>query len=136
VFGGIKYTYYLTILVNTCSDGSRAYVRQTKAHGPSSRVCQAWDRLIKELKNIIKRKRQTLDILLYAPLTNRGETKISCLEKQIKILGENETNKASTCNSNFNLEEGPAWVLEEESDPEENPNIYYDLKEDRVIFKP
>jgi hypothetical protein len=78
VFVGIKHTYYLTISVNTCDDGSRVYVRRTKARGPSSRVRQAWDRLMKELKNLLKRKSQTPDVPPYAPLNCRGETKISC----------------------------------------------------------
>jgi len=61
---GIKHTYYLTISVNTCDDGSRAYVRRTKARGPSSRVRPAWDRLMKELKNLLKQKCQTPGVLL------------------------------------------------------------------------
>jgi hypothetical protein len=77
------------MLVNTCDGGFRAYVRRTKARSPSSKVRQAWNRLIKELKNLIKRMHQTPGIPSYAPLSCRVEPEILCWERQIKVLGDN-----------------------------------------------
>jgi hypothetical protein len=51
-------------------------------------------------------------------------------------LTDNDIDNASTCYSNFNLEKGPAWVSEGESDPEEDLNVYYDPDVDRDIYYP
>jgi len=40
------------------------------------------------------------------------------------------------CYSNYSLEEGPVWVSEEEPDPKEDLNVYYDSGEYRVVYKP
>jgi hypothetical protein len=79
---------------------------------------------------------QTPDIPLRAPLTCKVEPVILCWERQIEVLGDNDTDSASTCYSNFSLEEGPTWVSEEESDPEEDLNVNDDPDVDRDVHYP
>jgi hypothetical protein len=52
------------------------------------------------------------------------------------ILDSSDTDNVSTCYYNFSLEEGPVWVSEGESDPVEDPNVYYDTDVDRDVNYP
>jgi hypothetical protein len=79
---------------------------------------------------------QTPNVPIRTPLTCKVEPVILCWERQIEVLGDNDTDSASTCYSNFSLEEGAAWVSEEESDPEEDPNVNDDPDVDRDIHHP
>jgi hypothetical protein len=75
------------------------------------------DRFIKELKNMLRRKRPNFEVIPYAPSIDEDETKTSRWEEQIRILGDDDTDEGSTHYSNFSFEKGPIWVPEEESNP-------------------
>jgi hypothetical protein len=48
-----------------------------RTRGPRSRTRQALDTLIKKLRDIVKRKRQTQDVVPYTLLTFRSGTEVS-----------------------------------------------------------
>jgi hypothetical protein len=103
------------------------YTRRTKAHDRSSRPRQAWARFIKELKEMLSRKRPTFEVIPYTSPIGK---------EQIRILGDDDTNEGNTRYSNFSFEEGLVWVSEEKSYPEEDPLIYYDPEEDMFAYEP
>jgi hypothetical protein len=117
-----------------CNNDLRAYTRRTKAHGPSSRPLQAWERFIKELKNILSRERPTFEAIQYALPNDKDEMRNLRWEEQIKILGDDDTDEDNTCYSNFSFKEGRVWVPEEEAEPEEDPLLEYYPEEDMFVY--
>jgi hypothetical protein len=118
------------------NDDFRMIVRRTNAPDPRSLTHQALETLVKKLRDIIKRKRQTQDVIPCTSLTFRSEIEVSFWRRQIEVLSDDDTNEESTRCSHFSLEEGSEKVSEEESDPEEDLNIYNNSEEDRFFYKP